>query len=188
LRAALQIGSSRKSVIAVGRAYAQKIKFCIEGRVAASLAPKKPYRLHRFLWPQDRRINLDPTPLNEVCGFRIEGSTTYTLRGFCGLRIVRSTWILHLSQGSVASASKDPPGSDTHHKVPQPRDRSSHLDSAPLTRFCGLGIVGFTWIVHPLQGSVASGSKDPPGSYTPHRVLWPQGRRIHLDHTPHTVL
>jgi hypothetical protein len=123
-RAALQIGASRKSVIAVGRAYARNIKFCIEGRVAASLAPKKPYRLHRFLWPQDRRINLDPTPLNEVCGFRIEGSTTYTtqrvlwpqdrkihldptpLTGFCGLRIEGSTWIRHPPQGSTASRSQ----------------------------------------------------------------------------------
>jgi len=43
LRAALQIGASRKSVIAVGRAYAQNIKFCIEGRVAASLAPKETF-------------------------------------------------------------------------------------------------------------------------------------------------
>ena len=126
------------------------------------------YTSHKVLWPQDRRIYLDPTPLT----------------GFCGLRIQGSTWILHPSQGSVASRSKDPPGSYTPHKVLWPQDRRIHLDPTPLTGFCGLRIEGSTWILHPSQGSVASRSKDPPGSYTPHKVLWPQDRRIHLDPTP----
>ena len=96
----------RDRVVAVGPAYTQNIIFifCIECRVAVSLAP---------------------------------------LTEFWGLRI--------------------------------------RVDPAPLTGFCGLRIVGSTWIRHLSQGSVASGSKDPPGSYTPHRVLWPQGRRIRVD-------
>jgi hypothetical protein len=41
MRAALLIGASRKSVIAVGRAYAQKIILCIAYSDAVSLAPQK---------------------------------------------------------------------------------------------------------------------------------------------------
>jgi hypothetical protein len=110
---------------------------------------------------------VNPTPLTRFCGLKIEGST----------------WILHPSQGSVASGSKDPRGSYTPHKVLWPQDRKIHLDPTPLTGFWGLRIEGSTWILHPSQGSGASGSKDPPGSYTPHKVLWPQDRRIHLDPT-----
>ena len=84
----------------------------------------------------------------------------------------------------MASGSKDPPGSYTPHRVLWPQDRWIHLDPTPLIRFCGLWIEGSTWILHPSQGSVASGSKDPPGSYTPHKVLRRQDRRIHLDPTP----
>jgi hypothetical protein len=105
------------------------------------------------------------------------------LTRFCGLRIGRSTWILHPSQGSVASGSKDPPGSYTPHRVLWPQGRRIRVDPIPLTGFCGVRIEGSTWILHPSQGSGASGSKDPPGSYTPHKVLWPQDRRIHLDPT-----
>jgi len=185
--------------------------------------PPGSYTPHKVLWPQDRRIHVDPIPLTR----------------FCGLRIGRSTWILHPSQGSGASGSKDPPGSYTPHRVLGPQNRRIHLSPTPLTWFCGLGIVGSTsilyshkvlwpqdrriredptpftrfcglriegstrilhpsqgfcglrvvgsaWILYPSQGSVASGSKDPPGSYTPHKVLWPQDRKIHLDPTPLT--
>ena len=41
LRAALQKGASSKGVAAVGKAYAQHVIFCIEGRVAVSLAPNE---------------------------------------------------------------------------------------------------------------------------------------------------
>jgi hypothetical protein len=141
------------------------------GSVASrSKDPPGSYTPHKVLWPQDRKIHLDPTPLT----------------GFWGLRIVGSTWILHPSQGSGASGSKDPPVSYTSHMVLWPRDRRIHLDPTPLTRFWGLKIGRSTWILHPSQGSVASGSKDPPGSYTPHRVLWPQGRRIRVDPIPLT--
>ena len=194
------------------------------GSVASrSKDPPGSYTPHKVLWPQDRRIHVDPIPLTR----------------FCGLRIGRSTWILHPSQGSGASGSKDPPGSYTPHRVLGPQNRRIHLSPTPLTWFCGLGIVGSTsilyshkvlwpqdrriredptpftrfcglrikgstrilhpsqgfcglrvvgsaWILYPSQGSVASGSKDPPGSYTPHKVLWPQDRKIHLDPTPLT--
>jgi hypothetical protein len=141
------------------------------GSVASgSKDPPGSYTPHKVLWPQDRKIHLDPTPLT----------------GFWGLRIVGSTWILHPSQGSGASGSKDPPVSYTSHMVLWPRDRRIHLDPTPLTRFWGLKIGRSTWILHPSQGSVASGSKDPPGSYTPHRGLWPQGRRIRVDPIPLT--
>jgi len=142
-----------------------------QGSVASgSQVPPGSYTRHRVLWPQDRKIHLDPTPLKR----------------FCGLRISRSTRIQHSSQGSVASGSKDPPGSDTPYKVLLPGDRRIHLDPTHLTGFCGHRLKGSTWILHLSQGSVASGSNDPPGSYTPHRVLWPQHRRIHLDPTPLT--
>ena len=91
------------------------------------------------LWPQDRRIHLDPTPLTRFCGLGIEGST----------------WILHPSQGSVASGSKDPPGSYT------PQDRRIRVDPTPLTGFSGLRIEGSTWILHALQGAVAGSMHDP---------------------------
>ena len=125
---------------------------------------------HRVPWPQDRRIHLDPTPLT----------------GFCGCKIVGSPWILHPSQGSVASGLTDLPGSCTPHRVLWLQDCRIHLDPTPFTRFCGCRIVGSTWILHPPQGAGASGSQDPPGSYTPQRVLWPQDRRIQLDPTPLT--
>jgi hypothetical protein len=92
----------RDRVVAVGPAYAQNIIFifCIECKVAVSLAPLTEFWGLRIrvdpapltglvLWPQDRRIHLDPTPLTRFCGLRIEGPT----------------WILHPSQGSVASGS-----------------------------------------------------------------------------------
>jgi hypothetical protein len=125
---------------------------------------------HRVLGPQGRKIRVDPAPLTGFCGFRIEGST----------------WILHPSQGSVASGSEDPPGSYTPHKVLWPQGRRIRVDPIPLTGFCGVRIEGSTWILHPSQGSVASGSKDPRGVYIPHKVLWHQDRRIHLDLTPLT--
>jgi hypothetical protein len=118
---------------------------------SGSKDPSGCYIPHRVPWPQDHGIHLDPTPLT----------------GFCGLRIAGSTWILHPSQSSVASGSKDPPGSNTSQKVLWPQDLKIHPDPTLLTGFCGLRIEGSTWIRHPLQGSVAWGSKDPPGSYTP---------------------
>jgi hypothetical protein len=195
------------------RSFAQRFCFCglrIEGSTwilhpsqdfvaSGSQDPPGSNTPHRVLWLQDRRIHLDPTPLT----------------GFCGLSIVGSTQIQHPSQGSTASRSQEPPGSCAPHSVLWPQDRRTHQDPAPLTWFCGLRIEGSTWllhssqgsvapestpftwfcghriaratwILHPSQGSVASGSKDPPGSCTPHRVLGPQDRRIHLDPTPLT--
>jgi hypothetical protein len=122
------------------------------------------------LWTQDRRIHLDPAHLTLFCGLRIEGST----------------WILHPSQDFVASGSQDPPESNTPHRVLGPQDRRIHLDPTPLTRFCGLSIVGSIQIQHPSQGSTTSRSQEPPGSCTPHSVLWPQDRRIHQDPAPLT--
>jgi hypothetical protein len=192
-----------------------------QGSVASgSKDPRGSYTPHKVLWPQDRKIHLDPTPLTGFWGLRIEGSTwilhpsqgsgaseskdppvSYTSHMVLWPRDRRIHLDPILSQGSVASGSKDPRGSYTLHKVLWPQDRRIHPDPTPLTRvlwpqgrrirvdpipltgFCGVRIEGSTWILHPSQGSVASGSKDPPGSYTPHKVLSPQDRRIHLDPT-----
>ena len=116
---------------------------------------------HRVLGPQDRRIRVDPAPLTGFCGSqdrRIHLDPTPFTR-FCGLRVVGSAWIVYPSQGSVASGSKDPPGSYTPHKVLWPQDRKIHLDPTPLTRFCRLKIEGSTWILHTSQSSVASGDR-----------------------------
>ena len=59
--------------------------------------PPGSYTSHKDLWPQLRRIQLDPTPLTGICGL-----TPFT--GMCCLGVVGSSWILHSPKGSMASA------------------------------------------------------------------------------------
>ena len=78
----------------------------------------------------------------------------------------------------------DPTGSCTPPKDLGSLDRWSLLDPPLPPMDLGPWILGSTWILHRLQGSVATGLSDPSGSCTPPKDLWPLDRWILLDLAP----